>query len=158
MAITRPSVGDQATAAWADSVADALNNPFLGEASSVSILTLSTTSAFAGLATETFTLIQQTRVEIKTVARCKGTSGGRIQVQSAYNTGSSANIATAVLLGQPFDCGSDANSLWSSGFGIGTALLAAGTYTAYASLKRFAGAATDTADDFYVSVLAVGFS
>lgn len=131
----------------------------IGETSSASTVTLSTTNAFAGLAVVTFTLATQRRVKISVLARYSpaGATNARYQTQAGYNTGSSAAIGSFVGVGQVHDL---VNTIATnaSGIGFGTALLAAGTYTAYASVKRITnGSATDTAGNpFYTLVEDIG--
>lgn len=162
MAITVPAVGDLITASWADSVANTLNTMVYGEATSASTVTLSTTSSFAGLAVVTFTLGSQRRVKIsvQTSFSQSATTSVRWTVQAGYNTGSSAVIGSFVGVGTAYDVGKDGGGTTPrsvSGFALGTKLLAAGTYTAYAAVTRpVGGAITDTAGNFYTLVEDIG--
>lgn len=164
MSIATPAVGDKATAAWANGVATAVNSlGFINDSIAGAAVTLSTTSAFASTTAVTFTLTAQTRVRIDVVAvyvMASGTSG-RYLARAAYNTGSSPVIGSAITPGQA----GVAIATVTGGNGapsantFGTALLAAGTYTAYVSVQRSAGgSATDTAQNFDVLVTAIGFS
>lgn len=127
---------------------------YLGEASSSSAVTLSTTSAFAGLAPVTFTLAVQRRVKISVNVRYNpaGAATARYQTRPGYNTGSSASIGSFSPVGVVSD-DTETTVQQGSAFGLGTALLAAGTYTAYASVTRiFGGASGDVANVFYTLV------
>lgn len=165
MAVSVPAVGDSATAAYADAVANALNVQVLGDTGTVSAgaPTLSTTSAFAGQATVTFTLAVQTRVRVDVIAQFQGTgTQGRFLVRPGYNTGSSAVIGSVVQIGF---FGSVQTGSVSGGGGdstsasFGTVLLAPGTYTAYPVVQRASGGtATDVCQSSMTLVTAVGFS
>ena len=158
--LTNPTTGQPGLYAWNGTawkqIPVAGDMGYVGEVTSSSAVTLSTTSAFAGLATITFTLARQTRIKISGIARYNpGSSGGNLRVQAGYNSGSSATIGSFTGVGQIWNSASDSAKA-HSGLGIGTALLAAGTYTAYLSLTRVGGSATDTADNFSVLVEALG--
>lgn len=163
MTLTRPAVGDKATAAWADAAADQLNKGgYLNDQSSAGTVTLATAAAnVASSATTTFTLTETRRVRIVTSCQFLMSSGtdGRYRLQSAYNSGSSAVPGSAVSVGALFGNVASAVGDIVSCFGDGTVLLAAGTYTAYALVSRNAGGgATDTARSSYVAVYDCGNS
>lgn len=159
MPITSPAVGDQATAAWAVSVAAQLNaGGWIGGNTSASTVTLSTTSAFAGLGSKTFTLTEQRRVRIYVNVEYDPATAviATYQTIAGYNSGSSAVIGSFTQAGMPFSI-NYATVRPFNGAVEGTVLLAAGTYTAYASVKRVSGGtATDTAGPFQVDVYDVG--
>jgi len=132
----------------------------LGSASSTSNVTFSTTSAFAGLATLTITLAQQRRVKISVQNRFNPVSGvaSRMAIQAGYNSGSSAVIGSFVGVGQEADL-SLGTSTQASQSAFGGVLLAAGTYTFYASIQRVVGGgATDTSNLHYLVVEDIGAS
>lgn len=159
MSINVPAVGDAASASWADAVATLLNNQFLGENLNSGTVTLSTLNAFAGLATVTFTLAVQSRVRIDVQALYKPQAAvvARYVTQAGYNSGSSAAIGSFVGVGQPFSDGDDGTVQWRSGYSFGTALLPAGTYTAYAAIQRASGgSATDIVTLFQVDAMLIG--
>jgi hypothetical protein len=162
VAIPIVSPGDPASAAWANAVANAINNFYQGSTTTGAAVTLSTTSAFASSASVTFTLAVQTRVRIDVNAVYNVTAAvyGRYITRAAYNSGAAPVIGSATTIGSPgaaaFTAASGTGG--SSAAGFGDQLLAAGTYTAYASLQRAAGGtATDTAASFYVCVTSLGF-
>lgn len=132
-----------------------------GETIDGSAVTLSTTSAFAGAATRTFNLTSQRRVRIVTQTRFQLAAGtsARYLLQSAYNAGSSASIGSATTVGTAASQVLSIIGVNGSGTLMqeGTALLAAGTYTAYPSVTRAAnGSTTDVATGFYVAVYDAG--
>lgn len=148
-------VWDTSAAAWLNVQID---TPFLGEASSASLVTLSTTAAFAGLASVTFTLARQMRVKIEVSVEYDNAAGAvaTYQTIAGYNSGASPVIGSFVGVGKANQI-NYASVRPFSGNAFGTALLAAGQYTAYASEKRVSGGqATDTAGPHYVLVTALG--
>ena len=136
----------------------------LGEATSGSAVTLSTTSSFAGLATVTFTLTATRRVRIMVQASFvpAGTSSVRWTIQPGYNTGVSASIGSVTLVGASYDVSKDGGGTTGrsqSASSTGTKLLPAGTYTAYAAIARpVGGSASDTVTNFYILVEDIGGS
>lgn len=162
--LTAPTGGPVGLYAW--NVADAAWKAipvvgevgFIGDASSGTALTLTTTADFAGNATVTFILTRQTRVKISTRARYNPTTGtnGRFSVTSGYNAGASAVIGSFIAVGQRGDSINTTSSQASTADGYGTVVLAPGTWTAYADVTRANGAAADTASNFYTLVEAVG--
>lgn len=130
---------------------------FIGESSSASTVTLAGTTAVAGLATYTFTLPVTTRVKITVMCRYRpGATAGRLTVRAGSNSGSSAVIGSFAQVGAIFDIGIAASAL-SSGTALGTQLLTAGQYTAYASVARTGGTVGDLVDSWYTLVEGVGF-
>lgn len=138
-----------------------LGQGVINETTTGAAVTLSTTSAFASTASVTFTLTSQRRVRIDVQSIYVMASGasGRFITRAAYNSGASAVIGSAVTPGS----GMSAVATVTGGNGAPgtstfcTALLPAGTYTAYASVQRSAGgSATDTAQNFYVLVTDIG--
>ena len=165
MSITVPSSGDDfSSSLFGDPVANTLNGFMLGSATSTTSVTLSTTSAFAGSATVTFTLSAQTRVKITTLATMvpNGTSSARYDVQAGYNSGSSASIGSVVKVGIPFLIGIEGGGTTGrnqTGIALGTVLLSAGTYTAYASITRTSGGdAGDAFNSFQTLVEFCGYT
>lgn len=151
MTVPSLNVGDPFTAAAEQAIAAAINSPFLGEATSSSTVTLSTTGTFAGLATVTFTLAAQARVRIDVAARYQpaAAANGWYRIRAGYNTGSSAVVGSFVPVGQVYETNLT-STVTGSGSACGTALLAAGTYTAYGAVARIAsGSTTDLASMFY---------
>lgn len=160
MAITVPSAGDQATAAWAASVANAINDMFKGSNTSTTAKTLSSTSAFAGNASVTFTLAVETRVRIYVKAEFTPNTAGvaTYEVKAGYNSGGSATIGSFNATGIAGNI-NYASVRTHTCDAEGMPLLAAGTYTAYASVRRVSGGdAGDQATGFQVNVIAVGFA
>lgn len=136
-------------AVWAASPRGFINDTTTGAA-----VTLSTTSAFASTAAITFAITATRRIRIHTLASFNNSSGvaGRYATRPGYNTGASASIGSFVGVGQAFTNPGSIAGLISAG-AEGTALLTAGTYTAYASVQRVSGGAVaDTASTFYVAV------
>lgn len=132
---------------------------YLGDANSGSSIALSTTSDFAGNGSQTFTLSTTRRVLILTIARYQITStAGRMTVQSGYNTGTSPSIGSVVKVGQGsfVTCTVAGINGTQSVPAFGTALLAAGTYTAYPVVTRVNGSTTDLANTFGTLVLDMG--
>lgn len=141
---------------------DPLPQGFIGEANNTAgTVTLNAIANFLGLATVTFTLTAQRRVRIVVNAGYTPTAAStsaRYRNIAAYNSGSSAVLGSFTQVGQPTDI-PDAGANPGSGMAEGTALLAAGTYTAYAVVRRAnAGAATDTSQNFYTAVYDMGSS
>lgn len=161
MALTPPAVGDKATAVFADAAANQLNNGgFITDATSSSTVTLATAVAnVASSATVTFTLTETRRVRIVTSCQFSMASGtdGRYRLNSAYNSGVSVVLGSAITVGALFGtCITTVGDI-CSGFGDGTVVLAAGSYTAYALVQRNSGGgATDTARTSYVAVYDCG--
>lgn len=120
---------------------------YVGEMTAVGPVTLNSTSAKAGAAAVSFTLTRATRVEISVSAQLNPATSteGHYEVEAGYNSGAAASIASFVGVGIPFSIQADSTK-FRSGFAFGTASLAAGTYTAYASLVRSNGG--DAADAF----------
>ena len=133
---------------------------YVGQASSSTSTTLSTTSAFASTAYFTFTLSITTRVRIYFVSQfvMNGGTNGVYVVQAAYNSGSSPSIGSATTVpGVATTCSLAATALRASATSEGTALLTAGTYTAYGSVQRLSGGGvTDIAGNNYVNVISLG--
>jgi hypothetical protein len=138
----------------------AMGQGFINDSNAGAAVTLSTTSAFASTTAVTFTLTSQRRVRIVgTIGIQCNTAPGHYAIRAGYNSGSSAVIGSftgvggsGVLLTTATAGGNGA----VSGTHEGTALLAAGTYTAYISLTRATGGATDTTVWPYVAVFDVG--
>lgn len=144
-------------------ITDAINvlpRGFIGSSNSTGTVTLNAIADFGGLATLTFVLNSQRRVRIAVVAGFApaGATTARYRVRAGYNTGGSQTIGSFVQVGQPSDQpNTTANPC--SGQTEGDVLLAAGTYTAYAIVRRSnGGAATDTATNFYTIVEDLGAS
>lgn len=161
MTLPVPAVGDQATAAFADALAYEYNNGFLGDNVASATVTLATaTTNYAATSAVTFTLTQTGRVRIVTSCQFTMATGGvdgRYRQQSAYNSGTSATPASATAVGGLFCVAISNVGDLASGFGDGTVLLAAGTYTAYPLVSRnTGGTATDTARSSYTAVYLVG--
>lgn len=128
---------------------------YVGEQALVTAVTLATTSAFASSAKVTFALTEQRRVKITgTVGRYSPATTGNLRIQAGYNSGASATIGSFVGVGAIVNTTSSGNA--NGALAVGSALLAAGTYTAYISLSRVGGSATDTADNFSVLVEDLG--
>jgi hypothetical protein len=165
VAIPLVAVGDKATAAWANAVANFINNLYLGDNTVAGPVTLATTALVAGGSSVTVTLAQQTRVRIYTQAMFTmlTATNGRYIIRSLYNTGAAVNVATAIqvqnpgaILIPPLLAGSQGACSAST---EGTVLLAAGQYTFSPGVQRASGGgATDTAANAYVSVQAIGFT
>lgn len=143
---------------------------FLGEASSASSVTLNALGTqFAGLAQVTFTLPVQRRVRITVAGRYllgATPTTGRMVMQAVYSPGATASIATAVVpnaagFSTVFNNSGTAGANGStSTTNVATALLAAGTYTAYAAVNRNSqspgGSNDDTANAWYTLVEDIG--
>lgn len=134
----------------------------IAEQSDVGPLTLTSVGVdHAGTAHATFTLSVQQRVRITAHATITpGTvTGATYRVQSGYNTGSSASIGSVTKVGANWDVpANDGTTRNRSGRGLGTALLTAGTYTAYAAVQRLSGGDnTDSGVNFYTLVEFAGF-
>lgn len=164
--ITTPTGGGPAGLYYWTGAAWAVVTPgfLIGDAASVSSVTFSTTSAFASLASVTFTLPVQRRVRIVNTARyaLASATGGRMQIIPAYNTGASVVIGSVVSLtnGQ-YHVSNFTGTAGASGSISGmtecTVLLAAGQYTAYATVTRVSGGSTtDSATAFYTAVYDAG--
>ena len=156
--MTAPWVdGEELTAAvmYARTTAliSALPTGMLGSSTAGAAVTLSTTSAFASTCKVTFTLTAQRRVKFTGVMGRynPGSGGGNARIQVGYNTGNTANIASFVGTGAIVNASQTAAQAQGQS-AEGDALLSPGTYTAYLSITRVGGAATDTADNFYVLV------
>lgn len=153
-AIMNTHVRDNLTAAATTFIADS--------GAVVSSVTLSTTSAFASPATVTFTLTVQTRLRIDVNAQFQPATAvqGRYLCRAGYNSGASAVIGSVIPTGLSGSAQSQTagggGSVTTGGFGF--PLLAAGQYTAYASLTRNSGgAATDVCQSSQVTVSTAGF-
>lgn len=137
----------------------AVSGGYLGDANSGASITLSTTSDFAGNGGQTFTLSSTRRVLILTIARYQiASSAGRMTVQSGYNSGTSPSIGSVMKVGQGsfVTCTVTGLNGTASVPAFGTALLSAGTYTAYPVVTRVGGSTTDLANTFGTLVLDMG--
>lgn len=127
----------------------------LNETTAGANVTLSTTSLFASAAVYTFTLATQRRIRIEVGCDITLASGvaGRYGCQAGYNSGSSAVIGSFAGVGRERYTAGSIAGLLSAVTTSGTALLAAGTYTAYMAVRRFSGGtATDTAGNYSLAV------
>lgn len=108
----------------------------------------------AGMARVNFTLDRQTRVRITCMGQVDlgGTTASKYELQCAYNPGA-FNLATAVSTGGIFGIGTDGSARGRSGTAVAAPLLAAGNWTAYATLQRtLNGTATDAGSNWYTIV------
>jgi hypothetical protein len=151
------AVGDKATAAWANNLAGL---GYVGDSIAGAAITLSTTSAFASSCSVTFTLTSTRRIRIDTVgAFILNTAGnGHCGFRAAYNSGAAPVIGSAVTPGQQAVVTTTITGGPGAvtGTSFCTALLTAGTYTAYVSCTRTGGGATDQATAFGVLVTDIG--
>jgi hypothetical protein len=154
-------VGDKATATWANTVANAVNGlGLINDSSLGAAVTLSTTSAFASTTSVTFTLTSTQRIRIMgTIGIQANTAPGHYSIRAGYNSGASAVIGSFIgvggngfLLTTTTAGGNGA----VSGTHEGTVLLTAGQYTAYISITRATGGATDVTVWPYVAVWNIG--
>lgn len=133
---------------------------YVTAASSTSTVTLSTTSNFAGLASATVVLSTQRHLKVTTKCRYQlGTAtAGHLQLNSAYNTGSSVVIGSAVQLGITEHISANVSGLNGSagGTAIADQVFTAGTYTFYAVVARTNGATSDLAGSWYLLVEDLG--
>lgn len=141
--------------------ADVANSGFLTDAAGAGSVTLSTNSAFASGISATFVLNSTRRVRITVQGRFQQAAAttARFQIRAGYCSGSSAVIGSFVAVGNVFDVCTTIAGVNGMGTGNpeGTALLTAGTYTAFASVTRVTnGSATDTASTFYIAAYDVG--
>lgn len=141
---------------------NALPTGFINESNNTGTVTLNAIANFAGLAVVTFTLTSQRRVRIEALATYTpaGATAARYRTFAAYNSGASATVGSAIQVGQPADVPVSTTTPNQGSAGAeGSALLAAGTYTAYGVVRRAAGgAATDVATLFYTAVYDEGAS
>jgi hypothetical protein len=131
-----------------------------GDSSAGSAVTLSTTSAFASTTSVTFTLPVQRRVRIATsLGLVCNTAPGHYDVRGGYNSGASPAIGSFIGVGSGGVLATTSIAGGNGAVGVsheGQALLAAGTYTAYISVTRATGGATDTTARPYVAVYDAG--
>lgn len=146
---------------WTGTVWAPVTPGFLyGESTAGSAVTLSTTSAFASTTSVTFTLPVQRRVRIATsLGLVANTAPGHYDVRGGYNSGASPAIGSFVGVGSGGVLATTSVAGGNGAVGVsheGSALLAAGTYTAYISVTRATGGATDTTARPYVAVYDAG--
>lgn len=150
---------DTLIAAKLNSLRAAVPFGFIGEDNDTGNVTLSTVTDLLGLAVFTFVLPTQRRVRVvaqSSFAPNAASATARYRLRTGYNSGATAVIGSFVQVGQPFDM-PDTSANPGSAVAEGTALLAAGTYTAYGVVRRSnGGAATDVANNHYVAVYDVG--
>ena len=156
--------GSIVTKAQLDALVNSINalaRGLINETSAGAAVTLSTTgtAAFASSSKITFTLTATRRVRI--VVSCRfapSGSTGRFNIEPGYNSGGSINLGSATFVGQPNSVAATSTTQ-ASAQSEATALLTAGTWTAFAGVGRISGGtATDQADTFYIAVYDEGDS
>jgi hypothetical protein len=129
---------------------------------SSSPVTLGDTANHAGPAAYTFIVAagetRKIRIEVSSTFSLASGTDGFYATQVAYNTGSTANIATATLAGLAGGCYTGVAG--TTGRPTATVavvvVLGAGTYTAFAMVTRNVGTATDQCVNSRVAVADMG--